>query len=74
MSHHSAQILKDALSLPATERIALVQSLLASLDSLARKDIDNLWGRESEDRVEAFERGEIPSIAAKEVFDDAQDQ
>ena len=70
MVDRSAQILKDALSLSATERIALVERLLASLDSLASEHIDVLWGQEAEDRIEAFERGEIPTIAAKDVFDD----
>jgi putative addiction module component (TIGR02574 family) len=70
MSDRGAQILKDALSLPPTERVALVERLLASLDSPAREHIDVLWGQEAEDRLEAFERGEIPTIAAKDVFDE----
>jgi len=70
MSDRGAQILKDALSLPPTERVALVERLLASLDSPAREHIDVLWGEEAEDRIEAFERGEIPTIAAKDVFDE----
>jgi hypothetical protein len=32
--------------------------------------MDVLWGQEAEDRLEAFERGEIPTIAAKDVFDE----
>jgi putative addiction module component (TIGR02574 family) len=70
MSDRGAQILKDALSLPPTERVALVERLLASLDSPAREHIDVLWGQEAEDRLEAFERGEVPTIAAKNVFDE----
>ena len=68
MLRRSAQILEGALSLPAAERIALVERLIASLDSLAREDIDRLWGQECEDRIEAFERGEIPTAPAKDVF------
>jgi putative addiction module component (TIGR02574 family) len=70
MSDRGAQILKDALALPPTERVALVERLLTSLDSPAREHIDVLWGQEAEDRLEAFERGEIPTIAAKDVFDE----
>jgi Putative addiction module component len=47
-----------------------VKRLLASLDSPVREHMDVLWGQEAEDRLEAFERGEIPTIAAKEVFDE----
>jgi putative addiction module component (TIGR02574 family) len=70
MSDRGAQILKDALSLPPTERVALVERLLASLDSPAREHVNVLWGQEAEDRIDAFERGEIPTIAAKDVFDE----
>jgi hypothetical protein len=28
-----------------------------------------LWRQEAEDRLDAFERGDIPSIAAQDVFD-----
>ena len=42
MSRRNAQIMEDALSLPATERIGLVESLLASLDTVARQAID-VW-------------------------------
>ena len=70
MSDRGAQILKDALSLPPTERMALVEGLLASLDSPASEHMGVLWGQEAEDRLEAFDRGEIPTIAAKDVFDE----
>ena len=70
MSDRGAQILEDALALPPSERVALVERLLASLDSPARKHIDVLWGQEAEDRLDAFERGEISTIAAKDVFDE----
>ena len=68
MSEHSAQILKEALSLPSDDRVELVDRLLASLDT-PNPDIDALWVREAEDRIDAYERGEIPAIPAKDVFD-----
>jgi putative addiction module component (TIGR02574 family) len=74
MSHRSAQILKDALSLPAPERIELVEQLMASLDFHARKETNELWAQESEDRIEAFERGEIPTVAAQDVFYDIRER
>ena len=73
MSHRSDQILQDALSLPAAERIVLVERVLASLDSLLRKDIDKLWGQECEHRIDAFERGNIPTAPAKDVFGDVRE-
>jgi putative addiction module component (TIGR02574 family) len=70
MSDRGAQILKDALSLSPTERVTLVERLLASLDASAQEHIDVLWSQEAEDRLDAFERGEIPTIAAQDVFDE----
>jgi putative addiction module component (TIGR02574 family) len=70
MSDRGAQILKDALSLPPTERVALVERLLASLDSPTREHLDVLWGQEAEDRLGAFEEGKIPTVAAQDVLDE----
>lgn len=33
-----------------------------------RKAIDALWSQEAEDRIDAFERGEMTAIPAEEVF------
>ncbi len=74
MADRGARILQDSLSLPPTERAALIERLLASLDSPARQHIDALWAEEAEDRLEAFERGDIPTIAAKEVFEDIRER
>jgi putative addiction module component (TIGR02574 family) len=73
VSHHVAQLIKDALSLPDSERIILVEQLLASLESDASKAIDALWAEESEDRLEAFKRGEIPTVAAEGLFDEVRE-
>ena len=61
------QILKDALSRPAVERAAIGESLLSSLD---RPDphIDDLWAKEAESRLAAFDAGQMAAIPAEEVF------
>ena len=74
MSHHTNQIIKNALSLPAPDRIKLVERLLASFDSPARIETDALWAEESEDRIDAFERGEISTFAAEDVFQDLRER
>jgi putative addiction module component (TIGR02574 family) len=67
MPANAKQILKDALTLPAVERAALAEELLSSLD---RPDstIDELWSKEAEDRLAAFEAGEMKAIPAEDVF------
>ena len=68
MSKQREQILAEALKLPPVERAELVENLLSSFDFRSRKTIDALWAQEAENRIDAFERGEIAAIPAKEVF------
>jgi len=68
MSKKGIEVLEEALSLPLSERAEVVDRLLASLDSAADRRIDELWGQEAEERLDAFERGEIKAVPASEVF------
>jgi len=68
MPKHEKQILAEALKLPPVERAELVEDLLTSFEFQSRKRIDALWAEEVEDRIDAFERGEMKAILAKDVF------
>jgi putative addiction module component (TIGR02574 family) len=68
MPKHGKQILAEALKLPPVERAELVENLLASFEFQSREKIDALWAEEVEDRIDAFERGEMAAIPAKDVF------
>jgi putative addiction module component (TIGR02574 family) len=68
MSASSEQILKDALALPLQERAELVEQLLATFQSPIDPDVDVLWAREAEDRLDAYDRGELKAVPAEEVF------
>jgi hypothetical protein len=48
----SNEILKPALNLTPTEKTKPIDRLLFSLDN-PDKDLDKLWSREAEDRIEA---------------------
>jgi putative addiction module component (TIGR02574 family) len=50
------------------ERAELVENLLTSFEFRSRKKIDALWAEEVEDRIDAFECGEMAAIPAKDVF------
>lgn len=69
VSKKGAELLEEALSLPPVERAELADRLLTSLDAPPDRRIDELWAQESEDRLEAFDRGEIKTVSAKQVFD-----
>jgi putative addiction module component (TIGR02574 family) len=72
MPKQGRQILAEALKLPPVERAELVESLLTSFEFESRKKIDALWAKEAEDRIDAFERGEMPTIPARDVFEEIE--
>lgn len=74
MTPESQQILREALGLPPIDRAELVEQILASFEFPAREDVDAAWGQEAEDRIDAYERGEIGSSPATEVFKDIDRQ
>ena len=60
-------ILDEALSFPAKSRAAIVEKLLESLDQ-PDPSIDEQWAKEAEDRIKAYDLGELQGIPAEEVF------
>jgi putative addiction module component (TIGR02574 family) len=69
MTAESKKVLDGALALPPTERALLVEEILSSFDFPSRQEVDALWAREAEDRIDAYDRGEMQSSPAQEVFD-----
>ena len=45
-----------------------------SLDSADQHEIDARWGREAEDRIDAYDRGEIAAFPIDEVFSSLRDR
>ena len=41
---------------------------MATFQEPSDAELDALWAREAEDRLAAFDRGELGSISAEEVF------
>ena len=70
MSTSLKQIEEQARALSAEDRAKLAQSLLDSLQS-PLSDIEKAWAEEIEQRIEAFDRGEISAYPAEDVFADA---
>lgn len=68
MSPKSDKVFQEALKLSPVERAELIEQLFSSFQFSNRKEIDRLWAKESEDRIDAYERGEIASVSAQEVF------
>ncbi len=67
MNVEAKNILKQALHLSQQDRAAVADGLLSSLHKLDPA-IDELWGKEAEDRIDAAERGEMETVSEEEVF------
>jgi hypothetical protein len=70
MSALLKSIEEQARALSAEDRARLAESMLESLHT-SIAEIEALWAEEIEERVSAFDRGEIPSYSAEEVFAEA---
>jgi len=62
----AATIEREALTLTMAERAVLVDRLLRTLD---QEDVERMeqWGLEADQRLEAFERGEMDATTGSEV-------
>jgi putative addiction module component (TIGR02574 family) len=71
MATDTKQVLETVLALPAIDRAAIVESLLASLDQ-PDASIDQSWAVEAENRLAAFDAGQMSAIPAEVVFDELE--
>jgi len=60
-------IFDEAVSLPVEIRTKLVEKLLLSLNP-SQKEIDKLWAKEAEKRVEEIRSGKVKTISGEKVF------
>ena len=60
-------IREEVLALKPLEKLQLIDELLLSLDQPSY-DIDEIWADEVEKRIDAYDRGEVKAIDAKDVF------
>lgn len=68
-----AEVLKEALSLPATQRAQIAKWLLESLDDEPfDPDAERLWATEIEARAAAYDQGDATAIDGDKVTEDAR--
>ena len=66
--HQTTKVLSEqAVQLPPTERMELVERILDNLDQ-PDTTMDALWANEADDRLAAYRRGEIRAIPLSEVL------
>jgi putative addiction module component (TIGR02574 family) len=67
-----AEVEQQARTLSPEERARLAEVLLESLQDGALLEIETTWQHEIEERVAAYDRGEVKTFAADEVFAEAK--
>ena len=61
-------ILEHVLLLKPVEKAELIDQLLSSIDKPDR-EIDQLWAKEAECRINAYERGQIKAVSLEKVLE-----
>ncbi len=61
------ELFDEAISLPIETRMQLVEKLLRSLNP-TQKEIDKLWAKEAEKRIEEIKSGNVKTIPGEKVF------
>jgi len=72
MSVLLAELAQQARTLLPEERAQLAEALLESLHSSSQSEIESEWEREIAIRVAAFDRGEVQTYPAEDVFAEAR--
>ena len=66
-------LMSMAESLPLDLKTQLIDRLIRSL-SPSQKEIDELWAKEAEERVEEIKTGKVKPIPGEEVFKEIRDR
>jgi len=67
------ELLSMAETLPIEIKIQLIDTLLHSMHP-SQSEIDELWAKEAEKRVDQIKTGEVKTINGKDVFKKIQDR
>ena len=66
-------LISEVMSLPVDIRTQLIEKLLDSLNP-TKKEIDELWGKEAELRVQEIKTEKVKTIPGEDVFKEIQDK
>ncbi|MGE0116546.1 MAG: addiction module protein [Dongiaceae bacterium] len=72
MPRSVADLEREIRDLSVQERARLAAFILASLDEIEDEGVEDAWAREIEERVTAYERGEVVPVPADDVLAEAR--
>jgi putative addiction module component (TIGR02574 family) len=67
MGINSEHLIKEAMSLPYSERVRLVDELIATLEPDKEEEVDAAWALEVERRADELSRGVVVPVDWEEV-------
>ena len=67
MTHTAEALSAQVVQLTPAERMEVVERILDSLDQ-PDLTVESLWAKEADDRLAAYRRGEIKTLALSEVI------
>jgi putative addiction module component (TIGR02574 family) len=72
MSESLAELEQQARALPPDDRALLAEVLLESLQATPLSEVEAAWNREITERIAAYDRGDLQTIYAEDVFAEAR--
>jgi putative addiction module component (TIGR02574 family) len=64
---NTKSLLEEALKLDAVERASLIEGLIQSLDE-SDKEINTIWVKEAEKRLDEYRAGNLDTVTYEELF------
>ena len=72
MSESLVELELQARALSPDDRARLAEVLLESLQGPPLSEVEAAWNREIEERIAAYDRGELQTTSAEDVFTEAR--
>jgi len=72
MSELFSELEEQARALSPDDRARLAEVLLESLQGPPLSEIEAAWNREIEERIAAYDRGDLPAFSAEDVCAEAR--
>lgn len=68
MTDHVAELAEQVKALPVEDRSRLVDLVLESMHESTLAEVEAAWDAEVEERLAAYDRGEVVALDGEEVF------
>ena len=74
MATTKKELLNELLNLPADMRSEIIEILIKSLNVPTQKDIDEVWSKEAERRLDDYEKGKLNALPGEKVINSIKER